>query len=274
MTLILSYANRDCVLQVSDRRLTIRQPNGTYVVEDDEANKAIVVCNRAAFAYTGLACVRDQRTDYWIVDALSAAKARTISDAWDALGSSAAETFAGLPDPVEHKRIAFAGVGWLLPKDDQVFKPVICRISNAIGEDNKWLPQATAGFTLRYQVLNMAEPFIADYSGYGLATERWTTPRRLLKRCTDHNVGPATIAGILASIILNTARTVPTVGQSLNIVSIPRPEVVGAARIFMVNGTPNLKGIKFCSWPLGVTQYAPHWVCGELKALDAVARYL
>jgi len=53
MTLILSLATADFALQVSDRRLTQRRPDGTLDILDENANKAVLVCHRAAFGYSG-----------------------------------------------------------------------------------------------------------------------------------------------------------------------------------------------------------------------------
>ena len=68
MTLILALANRDHVIQLSDRRLT---SNGVLV--DDESNKAgIFICNgvRALYGFTGLARADGFETSLWLNSAL------------------------------------------------------------------------------------------------------------------------------------------------------------------------------------------------------------
>ena len=71
MTLILSFATANKVIQVSDRRLT--KPDGSLY--DDEANKVICVgCSDSYFAigYSGLGTISTgKRTDEWLVDYLA-----------------------------------------------------------------------------------------------------------------------------------------------------------------------------------------------------------
>jgi hypothetical protein len=68
MTLILALANRDHVIQLSDRRLSW---NGKLV--DDESNKAgVFIFNgvRAAYGFTGLARAEEFETSLWLNNVL------------------------------------------------------------------------------------------------------------------------------------------------------------------------------------------------------------
>src|SRR6266536_1802151 len=74
MTLILTCLTTDFVLQASDRRLTFADGPSRGKIKDDGRTKAVVLANAAAFAYTGLAEVGPEaRTDYWLLDVLTAA---------------------------------------------------------------------------------------------------------------------------------------------------------------------------------------------------------
>ena len=68
MTLILALANRDHVIQLSDRRLSCK---GKLV--NDESNKAgVLICNgvRAVYGFTGLARAHEFETSFWLNNAL------------------------------------------------------------------------------------------------------------------------------------------------------------------------------------------------------------
>jgi hypothetical protein len=55
MTLVMSLITESWAIQVSDRRLVWLGPDSVVSRKDDERNKAVLWCNRLAFAYTGLA---------------------------------------------------------------------------------------------------------------------------------------------------------------------------------------------------------------------------
>jgi hypothetical protein len=93
MTLIVSLANEDYVVQISDRRLS---SNGRLI--DDESNKCgVVFClnARMAFGYTGLARYGSFSTAKWLLKALndSANPNYTIGEILENLKDKATETF-------------------------------------------------------------------------------------------------------------------------------------------------------------------------------------
>jgi hypothetical protein len=68
VTLILALANRDHVIQLSDRRLTSNR-----ILVDDESNKAgTFICNgvRAVYGFTGLVRYDGFETSFWLNNAL------------------------------------------------------------------------------------------------------------------------------------------------------------------------------------------------------------
>jgi hypothetical protein len=79
MTLILTAATADFIVQVSDRRLTL--PDGSLF--DDFANKALVAScadSRFTISYTGLARIDGStRTDRWLVEHLSRGSIETLT---------------------------------------------------------------------------------------------------------------------------------------------------------------------------------------------------
>jgi len=73
MTLNITAVSKAYVLQVSDRRLTVVQPDDTITIDTDYANKAVVVsCSDAllAITFTGLGRLGTQGIDRWLVDVI------------------------------------------------------------------------------------------------------------------------------------------------------------------------------------------------------------
>jgi hypothetical protein len=69
MTLIITLGNRDQVMQISDRRLTIN-----HKLKEDESNKAgTLFCAdaRLIYGFTGLARISDFETKSWLIQALT-----------------------------------------------------------------------------------------------------------------------------------------------------------------------------------------------------------
>lgn len=68
MTLILSLANKDFVIQVSDRRLS---SNGRIIDEDSNKSTYLVTDDsRMLFGFTGIAQYKSFVTRRWILDTL------------------------------------------------------------------------------------------------------------------------------------------------------------------------------------------------------------
>jgi len=73
MTLNLTALSSDFVVQVSDRQLTHVSTSGSIVVDEDNANKAVILnCSESllAITFTGLGKLGTTRVDEWLVDVL------------------------------------------------------------------------------------------------------------------------------------------------------------------------------------------------------------
>lgn len=111
MTLIITVATANKVVQASDRRLT--QPDGSLF--NDGANKAVCVgCKDARFCigYTGLAFVDGKRTDEWILDYLMSihAYATDVVSISEALEERLTATFHRIPK--QYRRTTFVLSGY------------------------------------------------------------------------------------------------------------------------------------------------------------------
>lgn len=132
MTLILALANKEFVVQISDRRLS---SNGRLV--DDESNKCgVIFClnARMAFGYTGLASWREFSTPRWLLKALhdSASPDYTIGETLERLKEKATDTFNNHPIlksvPKVHKKLAVMFSSYI--NIDGVVKPSCAILSN------------------------------------------------------------------------------------------------------------------------------------------------
>jgi hypothetical protein len=118
MTLIIALGNRDQVIQISDRRVTV---NG--ILQDDESNKAgVLFCANArlAFGFTGLARFAEFETRHWLLNALiqSAPPDFNAHKMLERLKEHATQDFQNLPPlrqlPNLHKQLTVMFSGYLL----------------------------------------------------------------------------------------------------------------------------------------------------------------
>jgi len=125
MTLILTCATREYVVQASDRRVTLT--NGKIL--NDDQGKAIFYCARFAVAYTGVADI-DGDTALWLARLF--AKAPDIETALDSIGAETAEYFKQKDLRIPHFVVA---TGWASqygePREGM---PCIAASSNTYGD--------------------------------------------------------------------------------------------------------------------------------------------
>lgn len=135
MTLVLSCIAPEYAVQVSDRCLTDLR---TGIAVEQEANKAVVLSNRVAFAYTGLARIEGKPTDIWLRDAL--VPHQSIGGAVQVIVDEATRAFRGIAGPQCRKHQAFVGAGWArFPHLGRALRPFGVTISNAFDEEGHWL---------------------------------------------------------------------------------------------------------------------------------------
>jgi hypothetical protein len=140
ITLVTQYA----VVQASDRRMTTVDGG----VEDDDANKAVVVrCSDGILAvtFTGIGKAGNERVDLWLGRLLLDAGLPELSvkDVPEAMSKAATDWFSTFPGHWE-KRHIFTIAG-LLRKDGSA-KPVVWYVHNCLGHDGSMLAVADNGF--------------------------------------------------------------------------------------------------------------------------------
>lgn len=233
MTLVLSLITESWAIQVSDRRLVWLDAAGRIVRKDDERNKAVVWCNRLAFAYTGLAELGPMReaTDEWLARELAECYAATGSvdqsqDAVVAAIADRASTAMKRPRiargiPAQHRRHAFVGVGWARFKGEDGMSPYIAQIHNFPGSD----PEAPVADAFGVAILRLPagdkQIFITwigqelDDSAKALLDEL----RRGDPRAREYG---AYAAGVMVEIVRTVAARNEFVGRGLLVNSLPR----------------------------------------------------
>ena len=208
MTLVLTFTSRDLILQVSDMRLTC--PDGS--VHDDYAAKAVVFCGRALFAYTGLACIGNTRTDGWIAGELSSAT--SVKLGIERLRESASKALERLAP--SSRKLIIVGAGWVRERPDGPFVPLRSEISNVTSWDQPSLP----AFISRTRVAG--DKWQVAAHGRPLLEQERRNLVRSLRRCIDATTGIEPLARIMADVVRGVAARDDLVGSELLISSLPR----------------------------------------------------
>jgi hypothetical protein len=131
MTLVLSLATPGYVLQVSDRRISHLR---SQTVMPDQ-NKTVMLCNRMAFSYTGMAVLQTKQTSVWLWEVIQELKDRCSTKAViDHIAKRAdiavARTNRSHYPNDSDLRHAFVGVGWVQLPGASNLSPMLVRITN------------------------------------------------------------------------------------------------------------------------------------------------
>lgn len=242
VTLIISVASPDAVLQASDRRFVWLRPSGAAQRRDDEANKALFYAGRMAFAFTGLAEMgpRRQRTDEWMADVLNPVSGQ--AEALEALSAAATERFQHRlikQLPPSMRTHEFVGVGWArFPPDHNRFEPYLAMVSNSRSDTGEPVePQDR--FTWRVLRTNHEHPVIASTAGQRLDDEALET---LQSGLDGYARGALTVLG-LSEALIDSVRGMadrnPLIGHGLMLNCLPRAAVED----------PPTKGVMLASAP-------------------------
>jgi len=137
MTLLIACVTPKYVIAIADRRLS----RGPKIVEDF-ATKAVMVCDRGAVLYSGIAELSraGPRMDEWIVQVLAHNKVSTLSEAANVLRLEATKTFRSVSCTRFQRRHMFMITGWQVIAGS-IQQPVIAVVSNAL-DDHFALPRA------------------------------------------------------------------------------------------------------------------------------------
>jgi len=229
MTLILTCLTTDFVLQASDRRLTFADGPSRGKIKDDGRTKAVVLANAAAFAYTGLAEVGPEaRTDYWLLDVLTAAPTivEVYQEVYQNFLAGATSEFRRIATrlPKLDRRHAFVGGGWSRASADAnaPMVPYVATVANALDLAGDWLRGPTDEFQFRRRFLNLGARFYVHAAGARIEKDDHARLDVCLRKVLKRDGEPTAIAQCLVRAIRATSERHPTVGQSALVVSLPK----------------------------------------------------
>lgn len=278
MTQIISCITKDYVIQVSDRRLVYVNADNSAHVADDEANKAVLFCNRAVFGYTGLAQLEGKRTDYWIVSTITGHE--SYSDACNALAENATACFARFGPEIrqEWREHAFVSVGWTTSVEEPVeLRPIVVLVSNTVPSNHNPNEQESPNevivgkFTVRYGLLPRKETLYLYIAGQPLEHQSEVELKRTLRKVIRKQCDPKAIALVIAYAMRECARNNPMVGSNLMVSCIPKAAVrIPAGEFVIVSALPNRNTSTFLHLTRNFEgiSYGPHFVCGGAAAID------
>ena len=210
MTLIITIATANQVVQASDRRLTCVDGS----IYDDESNKAAcAVCRDSHFAiaYTGLAHIGKERkkTDEWLVDYLESIHAAHMDlvSIGEALKEEATAFLRATAVPRKHKGIAFVFTGYCHGW------PFFMSISNREEEDLDHIGEVKEEFQIQVEQMkvdaNPRRALLVDIAGTEEAVDKSIRQRikRLNRKRFFHVKDGKVVAQELVSLIRAATRT-------------------------------------------------------------------
>jgi len=268
MTLVLACVTLLYVTAVADRRLS----RGSEV-DEDFATKAVVICDRGAVLYSGIARLgpTGPRMDDWIVQILASHKVVTLSEAAKALRVEATASFRRLPYAATHRRHAFMIVGWQVIAGP-TRQPVIAVVSNALDDEWNWLSTSGDEFRVRVLVQQDTAKFSVATIGANFPQAKLSWMRRSLRRGFARGIGPRSVIRLSANAIRSVAALDPTVGKNLLAVYVPPCSLEGGSRFLLASApggaVPTYLDIRM-PFDRG-TQHGPHFVCGDTAVTGVV----
>jgi hypothetical protein len=277
VTLILNLITEAWAIQVSDRRLVWLGANDKIVRKDDEKNKAVVWCNRMAFAYTGLAELGPKReaTDEWLARELAA---WWVADGGpekgqDAVVAAIAERATAAMKrpriargvPAHLRRHAFVGTGWARFDGKGGMVPYIVQIHNFPSSTE---PEAPALAEFGVSIIHLPEgerQIFVNWMGQELAAQEKTLLEELKRGDPrSREYGPHA-AQVMVDVVRSVADRNNLVGHGLLINSLPRWAIhPGSTETILIAGGPMADELTFLYLPPDQTDpvaRGPLYVC-------------
>lgn len=239
MTLILNCITKDYAIQVSDRLFTYLDPaTGMILDREDGNNKCVLLSDIMSFGYAGHGEIDKIRTDLWLAEILhSASGCNNLSSIFNLVRDKATNSFNKIHISPNHKRHAFVGIGWTRYSQENSLSPILVTISNFHNEKGNQLDEA-----IEYFNIIVSPRFVRPGKHYFLVIGQQPETNnekqlfyyinRLLKRCSNKNVMPKILMGLLVIAIRNLVAMreesgrYNTIGRNLLGVCLPKSSVM------------------------------------------------
>jgi hypothetical protein len=255
MTLIVSAATTEYLLQAADRRLTRGQP--IRHVRDDET-KAVIFCNSAIFGFTGRAYADDKqmhRTDHWLCEALAGSP--HLGEQLPVLKARADESFAPRGEP-----LAISGTAW--GTRDGNLSPCLVLVSNFHDpKSGKPIVDVKPQFDVLTRELRGDEQTLFHYVGAKLEDSEDDEVEGIVSGLSNGMLTVEQALWQIAHVIRRVADRDETVGKGILLTAISREAALG-------------KELSFSTYmPADTTvtvAKAPHFVCGGALMIEFQAK--
>jgi hypothetical protein len=229
MTLILSLAAPQFVVQVCDRRVT---EFDTSKLVTDEAIKMVAFGNQIVFSFTGLAVIERKKTDQWLQDELVGLPTTSVFDACKHIAARATEAFRRNPCPHKYKSHAFVGVGFAGELPDLV--PMIARVSNFHDSRGQSFEEAQDIFVCNFfRIRDGTETWIP--TGCDLTPKEYFSWCRQMRRIARKTADVELRIKVMTDVIRQVSRRLNNkwVGKSVLAAALPRCGVGTTPLVFL-----------------------------------------
>jgi hypothetical protein len=286
LTFVLSAITHDEILQVSDRRFTFVNPDGSIHRRDDESNKMVLFCGRIMFGFTGRGDLgMERQTDLWLANRIGEVNATLGEPSQVGMLSGIAKKLTDLFKKRRYagQRHAFVAAAWARmqpappsrPATPNEMSPYLAYISNFHDADGNELDAVNAAFQVFMRPLAHQEPVAVLGAPAHLSSGEVRALEQDLAAAAAQDDREALI-GILGSKIREVAARDENVGEGLMISVFPRASI-GDRDGFYIAGAPepNLRSFLYVPPSNDVSvQLGPVVTCGQGIASGFEARSL
>jgi hypothetical protein len=286
VTFVLSAITHNEIVQVSDRRFTFVNPDGSVQRRDDESNKMVLFCGRIMFGFTGRGDLgMERQTDMWLANRIGEIDAAQGEPSQLGLLSGIAKKLTDLFKKRRYRghRHAFVAAAWARmqpaapsqPARPDEMTPYLAYISNFHNANGDELGTVSASFEVFVRPLSNGEPVAIMGAPAHLSDPELQMLEREFTEASGHGDREAMI-GILGSKIREVAGRDENVGEGLMISIFPRSSIGNREGLYIAGAMEgDLRSFLYVPPSDDVSvQLGPVFTCGQGIASGFEARGL